>query len=190
MEENDFSLRDFLGVVGGLAGTIGVYLLTGGNGWVMLASAGIILVWIMCKQLAHEVRGITKIVKEVFEEEDDPQKAAELFQEKMLERMEDPITYDLSKEIDQFNSEIMFKIVDNIEKSDDELYDVILNDATNRVNHLVKEYDLKKKGYVINPDHLINSEMITQMIQDIREMVSDHGFNRVYEFLKGKVQEN
>ena len=115
MEENDFSLRDFLGVVGGLAGTIGVYLLTGGNGWVMLASVGIILVWIMCKQLAHEARGIKKILDEVFEEENDPHKAAELFQEKMLERMEDPITYDLSKEIDQFNSEIMFKIIDNIE---------------------------------------------------------------------------
>ena len=190
MEENDFSLRDFLGVVGGLAGTIGVYLLTGGNGWVMLASAGIILVWIMCKQLAHEVRGITKIVKEVFEEEDDPQKAAELFQEKMLKRMEDPIVYDLSEEISKFNSEMMFKIVDNLEKSDDELYDEILNDTTNRVKALVKDYDLVKKGYIVDPDDILNSEVIGELIREVREMVSDHGFNRVYEFLKGKVQES
>ena len=190
MKENDFSFRDFFGVIGGLAGTIGVYFVSGGNGWLMLAMAGVILIWIMCKQVAHEFRGLKKIFKEVMEEEDDPMKAAELFQQRMMERMNDPKTHDVADEITRFNREMMFKIVDNLDKSDDDLHDEIMTDAANRIERIIAEYDLEPDKSLGSLQSAINQDVITNMIKEVRQMVSDHGFKEVYQLCKNRMQED
>lgn len=190
MKENDFSFRDFFGVIGGLAGTIGVYFVSGGNGWLMLAMAGVILVWILCKQVAHEFRGIKKILKEVMEEEDDPMKASELFQQRMMERMNDPKTHDVADEIARFNREMMFKIVDNLDKSDDDLHNEIMIDAANRIDRIITEYGLKPDELLVDLECAINQDVITNMIKEVRQMVSDHGFKQVYQLCKRRMQED